>query len=239
MTQCGQAEVLELTRCTDARLTHAGPRRETTGICIRDRQPDVTRHSTRRRRGVTLVEMLVTVAMLVIIMTILVQIFQAATGSLTAAQAYQELDNQLRLLDSTIRSDLRRDPPFTPPLDPRTTWATSSTARTSSPTSRAKTATTTSGSPPRPPPAGRSPGGCGFAPLGVVATAPPNQLPSRSRSPASTPRSSTSSATATCTAASCSSPRAPVDDRAVGQQREPQPQPPTSASSRSPWAATR
>ena len=35
----------------------------------------------------TLVEMLVTVAVLVIIMTILVQIFQAATGAVSAAQA--------------------------------------------------------------------------------------------------------------------------------------------------------
>ena len=39
-------------------------------------------------------------------MTAIVQIFQAATGALNAAQVYQELDNQLRLLDGTIRSDL-------------------------------------------------------------------------------------------------------------------------------------
>ena len=43
------------------------------------------------RRGVTLVEMLVTVAVLVIIMTVMVQIFQSATGALTAAQTIQEL----------------------------------------------------------------------------------------------------------------------------------------------------
>ena len=55
------------------------------------------------RRGVTLVEMLVTVAVLVIIMTVMVQIFQSATGALTAAQTIQDLDNQLKLLDSTIR----------------------------------------------------------------------------------------------------------------------------------------
>ena len=59
-----------------------------------------------RRRGVTLVEMLVTLAVLLLIMTVIVQIFQAATGSLSSAQAYQELDNQLRRLDSTIRADL-------------------------------------------------------------------------------------------------------------------------------------
>ena len=56
--------------------------------------------------GVTLVEMLVTLAVLLLMMTAIVKIFQAATGSLNSAQVYQELDNQLRLLDSTIRSDL-------------------------------------------------------------------------------------------------------------------------------------
>ena len=73
-----------------------------------------------RRRGVTLVEMLVTLAVLLIIMTVIVQIFQAATGSLSSAQAYQELDNQLRRLDSTIRADLSGvTARTTPPLDPR------------------------------------------------------------------------------------------------------------------------
>jgi prepilin-type N-terminal cleavage/methylation domain-containing protein len=71
------------------------------------------------RRGVTLVEMLVTVAMLVIIMTILVQVFQAATGALTAATTIQQLDDRLKLLDSTMRSDLSGvTARFTPPLDP-------------------------------------------------------------------------------------------------------------------------
>ncbi len=74
---------------------------------------------TNRRRGVTLVEMLVTVAVLVIIMTILVQIFQAATGSVSAAQAFQQLDDQLRRLDGMIRGDLEGvTARFTPPLDP-------------------------------------------------------------------------------------------------------------------------
>jgi hypothetical protein len=63
--------------------------------------------------------MLVTVAMLVIIMTILVQVFQGATGALSAAQATQELDNELKLLDATIRQDLNgATAKFTPPLDP-------------------------------------------------------------------------------------------------------------------------
>lgn len=74
----------------------------------------------RRRRGVTLVEMLVTLAVLLVLMTIIVQIFGAATGSLSGAQAYQELDNKLRQLDATIRSDLQGvTARMTPPLDPR------------------------------------------------------------------------------------------------------------------------
>jgi type II secretory pathway component PulJ len=56
---------------------------------------------------VTLIEMLVVVALLVLMMTIIVQIFQAATGSVTAAKAYQELDDQLRELDATLRNDLQ------------------------------------------------------------------------------------------------------------------------------------
>ncbi len=63
--------------------------------------------------------MLVTVAILVIIMTVMVQVFQAATGALTTAQRIHELDNRLKLLDSTIRSDLAgATATFTPPLDP-------------------------------------------------------------------------------------------------------------------------
>ena len=83
--------------------------------------PTIVRNSrlAATRRGVTLVEMLVTVAVLVIIMTVLVQIFQAATGALTTAQIIQDLDNQLKLLESTIRSDLGGvTARFTPALDP-------------------------------------------------------------------------------------------------------------------------
>ena len=73
-----------------------------------------------RRRGVTLVEMLVTLAVLLLMMTFIVKIFQAATGSLNAAQVYQQLDNQLRLLDATMRSDLNGiTAQMTPPNDPR------------------------------------------------------------------------------------------------------------------------
>jgi prepilin-type N-terminal cleavage/methylation domain-containing protein len=82
----------------------------------------VARHGRgrrRSRRGLTLVEMLVTVAILVIIMTILVQVFQAATGAVSAVQVIQTLDDGMRLLDSTIRSDLGgATASFTPPNDP-------------------------------------------------------------------------------------------------------------------------
>jgi hypothetical protein len=64
--------------------------------------------------------MLVTLAVLLLMMTVIVQIFQAATSALNAAQVYQQLDNQLRLLDSTIRSDLGGVTcRMTPPNDPR------------------------------------------------------------------------------------------------------------------------
>ena len=64
--------------------------------------------------------MLVTLAILLLMMTVIVQIFQAATGALNSAQVYQELDNQLRLLDLTIRSDLGGVTcKLTPPNNPK------------------------------------------------------------------------------------------------------------------------
>lgn len=72
------------------------------------------------RRGVTLVEMLVTVALLVLMMTVIVQIFQAATGAVSAARTYQDLDSGLRQIDATIRQDLSNiTARMTPPLDPK------------------------------------------------------------------------------------------------------------------------
>lgn len=63
--------------------------------------------------------MLVTLAVLLLMMALVVQIFQAATGSMNAAQVYQRLDDDLRRLDSTIRGDLSgATAKFTPPLDP-------------------------------------------------------------------------------------------------------------------------
>ncbi len=72
------------------------------------------------RRGVTLVEMLVTVALLVLMMTVIVQIFTAATGAVSASRTYQELDSSLRQLDSTVRQDLGNvTAKMTPPLNPK------------------------------------------------------------------------------------------------------------------------
>lgn len=74
----------------------------------------------RPRRGVTLVEMLVTLAVLLIMMTAIVQIFAAATGTLSASRAYQELDAGLRRLDGVIRTDFNGvTAKLTPPNDPK------------------------------------------------------------------------------------------------------------------------
>ncbi len=71
------------------------------------------------RRGVTLLEMLVVVALVVLMMLILASIFQAATGAMTAMRTYQELDDNLRRLDTTIRADLvGTTAKMTPPNNP-------------------------------------------------------------------------------------------------------------------------
>jgi prepilin-type N-terminal cleavage/methylation domain-containing protein len=82
-------------------------------------RPAARTNDRSRRRGVTLLEMLVVVALVVLMMTILASIFQAATGSMIASRAYQELDDELRLLDMTIRQDLAGvTARMTPPLNP-------------------------------------------------------------------------------------------------------------------------
>src|SRR6476620_8895350 len=70
------------------------------------------------RRGVTLLEMLVTVALLVLIMSILVAIFRSATEAITIHQVSTVLDQDLRRVDTMIRQD--RDgitATLTPPLN--------------------------------------------------------------------------------------------------------------------------
>ncbi len=72
-----------------------------------------------RRRGVTLLEMLVVVALVVLMMTILASIFQKATEAISVSRTYMELDNQLRQIDTTIRGDLDGvTASLTPPNDP-------------------------------------------------------------------------------------------------------------------------
>src|SRR3712207_5578589 len=74
---------------------------------------------TALRRGFTLIEMLVTVALLLLIMTVIVSIFQAATGAIEISRSDQELSQELRRFDSTIRQDLEgATARFTPPLNP-------------------------------------------------------------------------------------------------------------------------
>ncbi len=80
-------------------------------------RPNISRRPARR--GVTLVEMLVVVALVVLMMTILVQIFQSATGAMSASKATQDLDVTLRQIDSMIRADLNGvTAKMTPPNDP-------------------------------------------------------------------------------------------------------------------------
>ena len=63
--------------------------------------------------------MLVVVALVVLMMTILVQIFQSATGAMTASKATQDIDVNLRQIDSMIRADLAGvTAKMTPPNDP-------------------------------------------------------------------------------------------------------------------------
>jgi type II secretory pathway component PulJ len=72
------------------------------------------------RRGLTLVEMLVVVGLLVLMMTMLVAIFREATGSVSAQQAFANIDSSLRRIDTTLRSDLKGvTARMTPPLNPR------------------------------------------------------------------------------------------------------------------------
>ncbi len=171
----------------------------------RQRTTDNGQRTTHRRRGVTLVEMLVTVAVLVILMTILVQIFQAATGSVSAAQAYQQLDDQLRRLDGVIRGDLEGvTARFTPPLDPAQNLGYFEYGENEFADNQGEDGDDyirfTAKAPAGKPFTGR------FWPQNSGRLSGPTRItpsPSRSRSPATTPRSSTSSATATCTAACC------------------------------------
>lgn len=78
-----------------------------------------------KRRGVTLVEMLVTIGLLVLVMSILVAIFGSATGAITSQRTYATLDQDLRRIEAQLRLDLEGrngiggiTPQMTPPNDP-------------------------------------------------------------------------------------------------------------------------
>ncbi|MBV8269459.1 MAG: prepilin-type N-terminal cleavage/methylation domain-containing protein, partial [Planctomycetaceae bacterium] len=68
-------------------------------------RPSQTRPRSSRR-GVTLVEMLVSVALLLLMMTAIAAIFSAATGAASTARVYQDLEGSMRQLDAMIRYDL-------------------------------------------------------------------------------------------------------------------------------------
>ncbi len=73
-----------------------------------------------KRRGVTLIEMLVVVALLVLIMTIIASVFQSATGAVRASQITHDMEQALRRLEGTLRQDLLGvTARLTPPLDPK------------------------------------------------------------------------------------------------------------------------
>ncbi len=64
--------------------------------------------------------MLVVVALTVLMMTIIAQIFQATTGAIQIARAYQEIDQDLRAIEGTIKRDLEGiTAKLTPPLNPK------------------------------------------------------------------------------------------------------------------------
>ena len=61
-----------------------------------------------RVTGFTLVEMLVSVAIVLLMMSMFAQIFQMATGSLSQQRGIAENDQKARMLTTTLRGDLER-----------------------------------------------------------------------------------------------------------------------------------
>lgn len=84
------------------------------------RCPTMRPTATLGRRGLTLVELLVSIALMLLVMSIIVAVFTAATGAMTAAQRDQELGSVARRLEGVIQQDLRgATARFTPPLNPQ------------------------------------------------------------------------------------------------------------------------
>ena len=63
---------------------------------------------TSRVAGFTLVEMLVSVAIVLLMMSMFAQIFQMATGSLSQQRGIAENDQKARMITTTLRGDLER-----------------------------------------------------------------------------------------------------------------------------------
>ena len=61
-----------------------------------------------RRSGFTLVEMLISVALVLLMMTLFAQVFELASESITLQQALAENDQQLRTCVTIMRADLRK-----------------------------------------------------------------------------------------------------------------------------------
>lgn len=74
-----------------------------------------TTHGRRPRRGLTLVEMLVTVALVLLIMVIITTVFRSAATAASRQKVAMELEQTLRRFDATIRQDLQG---VTAKLDP-------------------------------------------------------------------------------------------------------------------------
>ncbi len=73
----------------------------------------------RGRRGLTLVEMLVTVVLVLLIMVVITSVFRSAATVASRQKVSMEMETALRRFDSTIRQDLRgATARFTPPLNP-------------------------------------------------------------------------------------------------------------------------
>lgn len=80
----------------------------------------MTPATTSRRRGLTLIELLVTVALMLLIMTVIVKIFQETTTAMTSARTDQDLAQVTRRIDAQLRQDLSgATARFTPPLNPK------------------------------------------------------------------------------------------------------------------------
>ncbi|WP_169980514.1 PulJ/GspJ family protein [Tautonia rosea] len=72
-----------------------------------------------QRRGLTLVELLVTIALMLLIMSVIVGVFTSATDAMTGMKKDQELASEARRLETVIQQDLRgATARFTPPLNP-------------------------------------------------------------------------------------------------------------------------